>query len=435
MSTTNYIIQPGGQLSGVCYIPGDKSISHRSIILGAIAQGVSQIDGFLDGLDCLATLAAIKQLGVQVEGPINHRVIIHGVGRLGLKEPKEPLDLGNSGTSMRLLAGLLAGQPFDSTLVGDSSLMKRPMGRIIKPLNQMGAKIDGTESEYAPLHIKGNQQLLGIDYVLPMASAQVKSCILLAGLYANGETSVTEPSITRDHTERMLTGFGYTIQKADHRISIHGGGELNAVDMTVPADISSAAFFLVAATICPGSNLLLKNIGINPTRTGVISILQLMGANIKLVNKRLCGDEPVADIAVKHAPLEGIEIPAELVSLAIDEFPSIFIAAAAASGATVLKGAKELRVKESDRIASMIDGLLGLGIDAESLEDGAIIHGGQIQGGVVDSFGDHRVAMAFTMAGLVAQKMITITGCNNVKTSFPNFVTLCEELGIKIVEK
>ena len=435
MNSLNYVITPGSHVEGICHVPGDKSISHRAIILSAIAQGVTQVDGFLDGLDCLATLNAFKNMGVKFEGPINNKVIIHGVGLKGLTKPTEPIYLGNSGTSIRLLAGLLAGQNFDSVLVGDESLMSRPMERVITPLTQMGAKIEGAKHGCAPLSIKGNQSLHGIDYVLPVASAQVKSCILLAGLYANNETKVTEHGITRDHTERMLTAFSYPIKKADHSVSVHGGGELTGIDMVVPSDISSAAFFMVAATICPNSSLLIKNVGINPTRTGVINILQLMGANIKLVNKRVCGDEPVADISVKHAVLEGIEIPMEFVSLAIDEFPVIFIAAAAAKGCTVLKGAKELRVKESDRIASMVDGLLTLGIDAEALDDGAIIHGGVIQGGVVDSFGDHRVAMAFSMAGLVAQKDITVTGCKNVQTSFPNFVSISAQLGIAIVEK
>ncbi len=424
----------GGSINGVCHVPGDKSISHRSIILGAIAEGVTQVDGFLDGLDCIATLNAFKAMGVQIEGPIDGRVIIHGVGMFGLKKPKIPLDVGNSGTSMRLLAGLLAGQLFDSIIIGDDSLMKRPMSRIIKPLLLMGAQIEGVDDGKAPLNIKGGQTLVGIHYEPTIASAQVKSCILLASLYAKGDTQVLESSITRDHSERMLTTFGYPIKKAERSVSLHGGGELAAVDMVVPGDISSAAFFMVAASITPQANLVIKNVGINPTRIRVIDILKLMGANIKLVNKRVCGDEPVADVVIKYAKLEGIEIPQEYVSVAIDEFPAIFIAAACASGKTVLRGAKKLRVKESDRIASMIEGLLTIGIDAEALDDGAIINGGTINGGVVDSFGDHRVAMAFTISGLVSKKSITVTGCDNVLTSFPNFVELSKQLGINIVE-
>lgn len=427
-------IEPGGVIKGVCRVPGDKSISHRAVILGAIAQGITQVDGFLEGLDCLATLAAFKQMGVQIEGPVDNKLIIHGVGKQGLSAPKEPIDLGNSGTSMRLLAGLLSAQPFDSVLIGDASLMTRPMARIITPLTRMGAKIEGSKENTAPLKISGGQSLVGIHYDCPVMSAQVKSSILLAGIYAEGDTSVSEMGVTRDHTERMLTTFGYPIKKSDRNVGLHGGGELTAVDVVIPSDISSAAFFMVAASISPGSNLLIKNVGINPTRLGVIPILQLMGADIKLVNKRVCGDEPVADIAVKHAPLEGIEIPLEYVSSAIDEFPALFIAAAAANGQTVLKGAKELRVKESDRIASMVAGLVTLGINAEPLEDGAVIEGGQIKGGVIDSFGDHRIAMAFTIAGLIAEKRITVTGCDQVLTSFPGFVSLAQTLGMTISE-
>lgn len=434
MTALCFHIEPGGSLNGVCRIPGDKSISHRSIILGAIAQGVTQVDGFLDGLDCIATLNAFKQMGVQIEGPVDQRVILHGVGKFGLQAPKEPLDLGNSGTSIRLLAGLLSGQKFNSTLVGDASLLTRPMARIIEPLVHMGAKISGTEEACAPLYIKGGQNLHGIEYSMPIASAQVKSCLLLAGLYAQGETKISEAGITRDHTERMLTAFGYPIKKSDHSVAVHGESELTSVNIMVPADISSAAFFMVAASICPDSNLLIKNVGINPTRIGVINILQQMGADIKLTNKRLYGDEPVADVRVKYAPLEGIEIPTELVSVAIDEFPALFIAAAAANGRTLLKGAKELRVKESDRIAAMVDGLAAIGIEAESLDDGAIIHGGSIQGGMVDSHDDHRVAMAFSIAGLISNKPITVTRCNNVQTSFPNFVSLAKQLGMAIAE-
>lgn len=433
MISTHFTVD-GGTINGVCHVPGDKSISHRSIILGAIADGITQIEGFLDGLDCNATLNAFKEMGVQIEGPIDQRVIIHGVGMFGLKPPSKPLDVGNSGTSMRLLAGILAGQNFDSVLIGDHSLMNRPMNRIIKPLLQMGAQIEGIDDGRAPLNIKGGQSLMGIHYEQTIASAQVKSCLLLAGLYASGETLVSEPSITRDHSERMLTTFGCPIKKAEHSVSLRGGGSLTAVDMVVPGDISSAAFFMVAASITPQANLVIKNVGINPTRISVIDILKLMGADIKLINKRICGDEPVADVVIKYAKLEGIEIPQEYVSVAIDEFPAIFIAAACAAGQTVLKGAKELRVKESDRIASMIEGLLTVGVDAEALDDGAIINGGIINGGVVDSFGDHRVAMAFTIAGLVSKKSITVTGCDNVLTSFPNFVELSKQLGIKIVE-
>lgn len=435
MVSSHFYVQPGGTIEGVCHVPGDKSISHRAIILSAISSGVSQIDGFLEGMDCMATIDAFRQMGVVFDGPFEQRVIVHGVGKNGLQAPDAPIDLGNSGTSMRLLAGLLAGQKFSSELVGDASLMRRPMARVIQPLTQMGAKIEGSDEGTAPLKIKGGQSLRGMDYICPVASAQVKSSILLAGLYAEGETAVSETSVTRDHTERMLTAYGYPIKKADRRVSVHGDGELTAMNVVVPGDISSAAFLIVAACIVPDSNLLIKNVGINPTRIGIIPILKLMGANIKLLNKRICGDEPVADIAVSYGALDGIEIPLEYVSLAIDEFPAIFIAAACAHGRTVLRGAKELRVKESDRIQSMVDGLIAVGIEAEALEDGAIIDGGVIRGGVVDSFGDHRVAMAFAIAGMMAKKPVTVTGSDNVLTSFPGFADLMSDLGMTIEEK
>ncbi len=431
MRFKHFSFEPGGSLNGELSIPGDKSISHRAIILGAIAEGTTQVDGFLQSLDCIATLEAFKQMGVAIDGPIDNKLLIHGVGLNGLKGPERPIDCGNSGTSMRLLAGLLSAQSFDSELTGDASLLKRPMGRILNPLMQMGAQIKSIE-EKAPLTISGGRTLTGIKYECPVASAQLKSCLLLAGLYAQGETKVIEPSVTRDHSERMLTAFSYPIKKSDHTSSVHGGGRLKAVDIIIPADLSSSAFFIVGATIAPGSELLLKNIGINPTRTGVIKILQAMGADIQLKNKKLCGDEPVADILVKYAPLEGIEIPLDWVSLAIDEFPALFIAASCANGRTVLKGAKELRVKESDRIAAMIEGLQTLGIECEDLPDGAVIHGGEIHGGRIASHHDHRVAMSFAMASLVAKDKIVIEDVEKVETSFPNFIDCAKQVGLQI---
>ena len=312
---------PGGDITGEARVPGDKSISHRSIMLGALAEGVTRVSGFLEGEDALATVAAFRDMGVQIEGPEDGRVTIHGVGLNGLRAPERPLDLGNSGTSIRLLAGLLAGQPFSCELTGDESLRGRPMGRVIDPLTLMGAGIRGADGGRPPLHISGGRQLTGIHYDLPMASAQVKSCVLLAGLYASGTTSVTEPAPTRDHTERMLRGFGYEVTNDNGVIALAGGGTLQATAIDVPADISSAAFFLVAASIAPGSDLLLTHVGINPTRTGVINILKLMGADITLRNQREVGGEPVADIRVRYAPLQGIEIPQDQVPLAIDEFP------------------------------------------------------------------------------------------------------------------
>lgn len=429
----NYIVKPGGKLTGEFTVPGDKSISHRSIILGSIAEGITKISGFLEGADCLATMHAFRAMGVEITDPIYGNLIIKGVGLNGLQVPNKIIDLGNSGTSIRLLTGLLAGQKFASTLTGDESLRKRPMARIAKPLQQMGAEIKMRDDNYPPLHISGGKKLQAINYAMPIASAQVKSGLLLAGLYANGTTIITEPATTRDHTERLLKTFGCPIEYNDHQIILKKPGQLKATELMVPADISSAAFFIVGATIATGSEILLKNIGINPTRTGVITILQMMGANIELMNRRLLGEEPVADIVVKSSQLKGIEIPLELVPLAIDEFPAIFIAAACAEGITILRGAKELRVKESDRIQVMADGLTAIGINAQTIEDGIVIHGGKIKGGKINSHGDHRIAMSFAIAGLMAQNEITIEDCANVATSFPNFVELAQQIGLQIV--
>jgi 3-phosphoshikimate 1-carboxyvinyltransferase len=433
-SRTNlkYLVEPGGHLTGTLRVPGDKSISHRSIMLGALAEGVTEVSGFLEGEDSLATLNAFRAMGVQIEGPDQGRVTIHGVGMHGLQSPEAPLDLGNSGTSMRLLSGLLAGQGLDLTLTGDSSLSGRPMGRVINPLTEMGAVIGSTESGTAPLVISPAPGLKGIDYQLPMASAQVKSAILLAGLYAEGETSVTEPAPTRDHTERMLEGFGYPVNRQGSRISLLGGGSLKACQIDVPADISSATFFLVGASIAEGSELLLQHVGINPTRDGVISILRLMGADIEIENERVVGGEPVADIRIRSRQLHGIDIPEALVPLAIDEFPAIFVAAACAEGVTRLTGAEELRVKESDRIQVMADGLQILGISAEPTQDGIVIQGGSLQRGCVESHGDHRIAMSFAMAGLRASGVIEILDCANVNTSFPGFVDLASLAGLSV---
>jgi 3-phosphoshikimate 1-carboxyvinyltransferase len=424
-------VQPGGSLQGQIRVPGDKSISHRSIMLGSLAEGKTHIKGFLEAEDALATLKAFRAMGVEIEGPEDGELTIHGVGLHGLQAPNELLDLGNSGTSMRLLSGLLAGQNFDSELSGDASLSKRPMKRVTEPLKMMGAQIETTEKGTAPLRIKGCH-LTGIDYRLPMASAQVKSCLLLAGLYAEGQTSVTEPAPTRDHTERMLTGFKYPVHTQANRMSVTSGGRLIANDIDVPSDISSAAFFLVGASIAPDSDLVLQHVGVNPTRTGVIDILKLMGANIEIFNERNIGGEPVADLRVRSSQLKGIDIPEDLVPLAIDEFPVLFIAAACAQGQTRLTGAEELRVKECDRIQAMADGLQELGIDAVATADGMIIQAGQIGGGEVISHGDHRIAMAFSIAGLRANDRITIQDCENVNTSFPEFVTLARHLGLNL---
>ncbi len=434
-STDNLVfrVRSGGKLSGILRVPGDKSISHRSIMLGSLAEGTTRINGFLEGEDSLATLNAFRCMGVNIIGPDAGRVVIEGVGMFGLRRPDVPLDLGNSGTSMRLLAGLLAGQVFDTVLVGDSSLSGRPMRRVTEPLALMGAKITATGEGTAPLRIAGGMALTGVDYQMPMASAQVKSSLLLAGLYATGRTCVTEPAPTRDHTERMLQGFGYPVERRDNRICVEGGGKLTACDLDVPADISSAAFFLVGAAIAEGSDLTLRHVGVNPTRDGVITILRLMGADIEIHNRREVGGEPVADLHVRSSALRGIHIPKELVPLAIDEFPALFIAAACADGETVLTGAEELRVKESDRIQVMAEGMAGLGIEVEPRPDGIVIQGGGFNGGTVESHGDHRIAMAFAIAALRADGEIRINECANVNTSFPGFVELATDAGLSIV--
>lgn len=427
----HYIVQPGGKLQGSLRVPGDKSISHRSIMLGSLAEGVTEVTGFLEGDDALATLASFRAMGVEIEGPKEGRVTIYGVGMHGLKGTDNALYLGNSGTSIRLLSGLLAGQNFASTLSGDKSLSSRPMKRVTVPLAQMGAEIDSDEGK-PPLKIKVSDHLEGIIYKLPMASAQVKSCVLLAGMYAKGKTTVIEPAPTRDHTERMLRGMGYAVEVNGDTVSLEGGGKLSATSIDVPADISSATFFMVGATIAEGSDITLTHVGINPTRIGVINILRLMGADIMLSNEGLTGGEPVADIRVRYAPLKGINIPEDQVPLAIDEFPALFVAAACAQGRTVLTGAEELRVKESDRIQAMADGLQILGIDAHSTIDGIIIDGGIIGSGEVESHDDHRIAMSFAIAGLKAGGTIKINDCANVTTSFPDFVGLAIKAGIEI---
>lgn len=433
-SDTVFYVEAGGMLNGSIRVAGDKSMSHRSIMLGSLAEGVTEVSGFLEGDDCLATMNAFRAMGVKIDHHAEGQVRIEGVGLKGLKKPAAPLDLGNSGTSMRLMSGICAGQNFDVTLIGDASLSKRPMRRVTEPLTEMGAKIETSEGGTPPLKISGGHPLKGMDYVLPMASAQVKSCVLLAGMYAEGETCTTEPAPTRDHTERMLNGFGYSVQRAGARACLQGGGKLRGARIDVPADISSAAFFMVGASIAPGSDLTLKNVGINPTRDGVINILREMGANIEVLNPReVCG-EPVADIRVRSAQLKGIHIPEDQVPLAIDEFPAIFIAAACAEGSTVLTGAEELRVKESDRIQVMADGLQVLGISAEPTPDGIRIEGGQLGFGTVQSHGDHRISMSFAMAALRASGRITIEDCANVNTSFPGFVALAASCGLNITQ-
>ncbi len=430
----NYTVAPGGALKGRFRVPGDKSISHRALMLGAIAEGQTRINGFLEGEDTLASLSAFRAMGVEITHRNQQDVVVKGVGLHGLTAPSSPLDLGNSGTSVRLLAGLLSGQTFNSELIGDASLMRRPMRRVTKPLQMMNADISCTDRGTLPIRIHGGRPLHGIDYELPVISAQLKSCLLLAGLYAKGQTCIHEPAKTRDHTERMLEQFGYMLNKRNNSICITGGGKLRATEITVPGDISSAAFFIVGACISKGSEITLEQVGINPTRDAIIHILKSMGADITVNNQRVQSGEPVGDIRVRSSQLHGIEIPLELVPAAIDEFPAIMIAAASANNRTVLKGATELRVKESDRIMAMTEGLKAIGINATAHEDGMEVEGGKIQGGVVDSFNDHRIAMAFAMAGLVAKDLITIKGCANVNTSFPGFVDLADQAGLEIRE-
>lgn len=412
-------------------MPGDKSVSHRALMLGSIANGRTDVSGFLAGEDCLQTLAAMRALGVSIEQAESTVISIEGVGLAGLRASATALDLGNSGTAMRLMAGLLSGQRFDSTLTGDASLTGRPMGRIITPLSQMGAEIDSADGN-PPLRIHGKGALRAIDYELPIASAQVKSAVLLAGLYAKGTTSVTEPAVTRDHTERMLRSMGVKVSTSGHRISIDGGQALEGCRVRVPADLSSAAFVILAALLAEKADIVIANVGINPTRTGVIDILQGMGADISMENRLELGDEPVADIRVRSSRLHGGAVDPALVSLAIDEFPVLFVAAAAATGNTRFSGIGELRVKESDRIAAMAQGMRNLGVTVEETPDGAVVHGGGFTGGTVRSFGDHRVAMSLAVAGTVADGEVVVRDVDAVDTSFPGFRSCMASIGADI---
>lgn len=421
-------------LHGEVAVPGDKSISHRALMLAALAEGTSHIRGFLEGEDTRATARVLQQFGVTIETPAPHERVVHGVGLHGLRAPSGALDCGNSGTGMRLLAGLLAGQAFDSELTGDASLSRRPMRRVTDPLAAMSARIDTAEGGRPPLRVHGGQSLRGIDYTPPMASAQVKSAVLLAGLYAEGDTVVREVRPTRDYTERMLAAFGWPIAFAPGEARLSPGGRLHAVDVEVPADFSSAAFFLVAACIVPGSELTLRKVGLNPRRTGLLDALRLMGADIRVENARTVAGETVGDLVVRYAPLHGVEVPEALVPDMIDEFPALFVAAAVADGITTIRGAAELRVKESDRLAGMATALRALGIAIDETPDGARITGGRLQGGTVDSLGDHRLAMSLAAAGLVATTPIHIRDCANVATSFPGFVELANRCGFVLEE-
>lgn len=431
--SSTFVVSAGRALVGRMRVPGDKSISHRAIMLGSIAEGTTDVSGFLEGEDALATLRVFRALGVSIEGPAQGQVSIRGVGLRGLSLPSAPLDLGNSGTGMRLLAGLLAGQRFSTELTGDDSLRRRPMRRISDPLARMGARIETSTTGTPPLRIEGVPGGLSpLRYQMPVVSAQVKSCLLLAGLYANGTVCITEPAPTRDHTERMLVGFGYRLDRTQQTVCLEGGGTLMGTSIEVPGDFSSAAFFLVAASISAGSDLIIERVGVNPTRTGALEILGMMGADISLENQHEAGGEPVADLHVRASGLHGIRIPERLVALAIDEFPALFVAAACAEGCTTLTGAEELRVKESDRIEAMARALSALGVSAHPTADGMVIRGGTIGGGEVDSLGDHRIAMALAVAGVRADAPICVQDCLNVDTSFPGFVGTARQAGLNI---
>jgi 3-phosphoshikimate 1-carboxyvinyltransferase len=428
-----YRVLPSRSVRGEISVPGDKSISHRALMLGGIADGVTEISGFLASVDCLATLAALQSMGVRIERLQETQLRVHGVGREGLVASAAALDLGNAGTAIRLLTGLLAGQRFDSTLIGDASLMRRPMERVARPLRAMGAQIDTADGR-PPVKIHGGARLQGIDYVMPMASAQVKSAVLLAGLYAAGSTRVTEPAPTRDHTERMLRDFGVALTQQALSVQLAGGQTLAGCPVEVPGDFSSAAFFIVAGCLGAAETLTLRGVGVNPTRTGLLEMLRLMGADIQVHPRTgAASAEPIADIVVRRSALHGIRVPESLVPLAIDEFPIFFIAAAAASGETLVTGAGELRVKESDRLAVMAHGLQGLGARCELLEDGLRIEGGvPLNGGYLDSDGDHRIAMAFAVASLLTREPLEIDDVANVATSFPGFPALARAVGLAL---
>lgn len=428
----NWYVSRCGPLRGRMRVPGDKSISHRCVMLGALAEGTTQVAGFLEAEDTLATLHAFQNLGVRVEHCAPGQYAIHGVGLHGLSPPAGPLDLGNSGTGMRLLAGVLAGQQFASVLLGDDSLSRRPMRRVVEPLSQMGAHIRAREGQFAPLCIDPSDGLRAIRYAVPVASAQVKSSILLAALYATGTTEVLEPHPTRDYTERMLQAFGCNIEVGAGVVRLHSGASLRARAVSVPGDFSSAAFFLVAASVVPGSDLHIEAVGVHPRRTGLLHVLRQMGADIQLLDPRTEGGEPVADLRVRHAPLRGVTVSASQVADMIDEFPALFAAAAAARGCTRIEGAGELRFKESDRIAAMARALRALGGTVEEQPQGAEIEGGVLHGGSVDSLGDHRIAMASAVAACLSDGEVEIRNCANVATSFPGFTELAQRVGLQI---
>ena len=427
-----YTVNPSVNISGSICVPGDKSISHRSLILLSISNGIGVISGLLESDDCMATLKIFKMLGVTITKNINNTYTVHGKGLNGLKKTNNDLDCGNSGTSMRLLAGLLAGQKFNSSLVGDESLFKRPMERISSPLKMMGANVTLSKNNTAPILIKPVKKISGIDYKMKIDSAQIKSSIILASLYSSEKTNIFENMPTRDHTENMINFLGGNIIKSDNIITINPKNKLVSKDIDIPGDISSAMFIIVGCLISKESDVLIKNVGLNKLRTGGIQILKMMGASINIINKKTYGPEIVGDIVVKSSLLKGIDIPDKYIASAIDEFPILFIAAANASGKTLLKNAKELRFKESDRLLTMSNGLSECKIRNRLTEDGIEIEGGNFTGGTIDSYGDHRIAMSFAIAGLISKKPITILNTKNVSTSFPGFYNLIKDMGLNI---
>ncbi len=431
--TVDWEVTANGPLRGTFEVPGDKSISHRAVMLASIARGITRIDNFLEAADTCATVAICGQLGVRIEAPGSFVRIVTGAGPGGLAAPSGALDCGNSGTAMRLLAGLLAGQPFDSELIGDDSLSRRPMGRIVDPLRAMGAVIEASAGAVPPLRITGNRGLLGIDYAPPVASAQVKSAVLLAGLRAAGTTRVRENPPTRDYTESLLQHFGYPIEFTAGQVRIEGGGELRARDVQVPGDFSAAAFWLVGASLVRASAIRMNHVGFDPRRTGLWRVLESMGGAVEHELETV-GNTPMASLMVRDAPLQGVRVPVSVVPDMIDEMPAFFVAAALAEGETLIEGATELRVKESDRIAVMTRALREMGADIEERADGALIRGvPQLQGATVESAGDHRCAMALAIAALRADDAVRIRDCGNVATSYPGFADQLRRLGASVV--
>lgn len=414
-------IRQSGPLKGELTVPGDKSISHRSVMFGAIAKGLTEVTNFLQGADCLSTISCFRQLGISIENT-PEKILVHGRGLHGLSAPEKILDAGNSGTTTRLLSGILSGQEFSSVLTGDASIQKRPMKRIMEPLSLMGAQIESVRHNgCAPLSITG-RPLHGISYATPVASAQVKSAILLAGLYADSPTQVTEPLPSRNHTELMLKGFGANLVSEGKTALLRPGFPLFGQKIEVPGDISSAAYFLAAGLLVPGSEILVKNVGINPTRSGILSVIRSMGGRLEILNERLCAGEPVADLFVSFSPLHGTVIEGELIPALIDELPMIAVMAAFAQGTTVIRDAAELKVKESDRIATTTAGLKAMGADVTPTQDGMIICGGRtLHGASVSSFEDHRIAMSFAVAAMAAEGTTVIENGDCVRISYPGF--------------